>query len=75
MSLATSLWRRRVPVALGCRVGNSSYDIEAANGGILTVLGNTLVQGPGVENNVIIDYGGESSQAVNSLVVTRNTFI
>jgi hypothetical protein len=64
------------PAALGCQVGTSSYDIQAANGGIVTISNDLLVQGPSAQNYRIIDYGSEGlTYADNRLMVSDDTFI
>lgn len=63
------------PASSGCRVGNTSFDIEIANGGAGFVWGNTLVQGPSAQNYKIVSYGAEGINfATNSLIVGRNSF-
>ena len=60
----------------GCRTGNASVNIEAPNGGIVVVAGNTLVQGPSPQNHKIVSYGAEGkSYANNSLSVSKNSFV
>lgn len=64
------------PASTGCRVGNASFNIEVANGGIAMISGNTLVQGPSAQNHKIISYGAEGmNYADNSLTVTMNSFV
>jgi hypothetical protein len=70
------------PDGTGCRIGNASFDIQIANGGVGIVWGNTLVQGPGAQNYKIVSYGAECTHspvcddfATNSLIVGRNSFI
>ena len=59
-----------------CRVGSSSLAIDIANGGVATIAGNQLIQGPASQNYKIIDYGEEGlSYSDNSLVVTDNNFV
>jgi hypothetical protein len=59
-----------------CRVGSSSFAIDIANGGLATIAGNHLIQGPASQNYKIIDYGEEGlSYPDNSLVVTDNNFV
>ena len=64
------------PAWTGCRTGNASVNIEAPNGGIVVVAGNTLVQGPSAQNHKIVSYGAEKkSYANNSLSVSKNSFV
>jgi hypothetical protein len=64
------------PPSTGCRVGSGSFNIQVANGGIATISGNTLVQGPSAQNHKIISYGAEGMRyADNSLNVTKSSFI
>ena len=63
------------PASTGCRVGNASFNIQVANGGIAMISGNTLVQGPSAQNHKIISYGSEGVSYVdNSLTVSNNRF-
>lgn len=65
-----------VPPTLSCQVGSGSFNIEAANGGIVVIAGNTLVQGPSSQNYKIISYGAEGvTYADNSLSVIQNSFV
>ena len=64
------------PVWTGCHTGNASVNIEAPNGGIVVVAGNTLVQGPSAQNHKIVSYGAEGkSYANNSLTISKNSFV
>lgn len=70
------------PDGSGCRVGNASFDIQIANGGVGIVWGNTLAQGLSAQNHTIVSYGAECTHfpvcddfATNSLIVGRNSFI
>jgi hypothetical protein len=59
-----------------CRVGSSSLAIDLPNGGVATIAGNQLIQGPASPNYKIVDYGEEAlSYPENSLVVTDNSFV
>ncbi len=56
--------------------GGASYEIEIANGGLATVLGNVLGQGADSQNPVVVAYGTESrSWDQNKLYLAHNTFI
>lgn len=56
--------------------GGASYEIDIANGGIATVLGNVIGQGADSQNPVMVGYGSEDrSWDRNTLVVAHNTFI
>jgi len=58
-----------------CRVGSSSLAIDIPEGGVATIAGNQLIQGPASPNYKIVDYGEEAlSYPQNSLVVTDNDF-
>ena len=64
------------PASTGCRTGNASFNIQASNGGIVVVAGNTLVQGPSAQNHKIVSYGAEGmSYPNNSLTVSKNSFV
>ena len=63
------------PADSGCRIGNASFDIEIANGGVAVIRGNQLVQGPSAQNHKIVSYGAEGVNfTTNSLIVANNTF-
>jgi hypothetical protein len=63
------------PASTGCRTGNASFNIQAADGGIVVLAGNTLVQGP-AQNRKIVSYGAEGMPyADNSLIVSKNSFV
>ncbi len=58
------------------RRGGASYEIDIANGGLATVLGNVIGQGADSQNLVMVSYGSEDRPwDRNSLVVAHNTFI
>ena len=64
------------PASTGCRTGSASFNIQAANGGIVVVVGNTLVQGPSSQNHKIVSYGAEGTvYADNSLTISKNSFV
>lgn len=64
------------PSNSGCRVGNASFDVQFANGGVGTLSGNTLFQGPSAQNHKIVSYGAEGVIfTTNSLTVLNNSFI
>jgi hypothetical protein len=63
------------PANSGCRVGDTSFNIEIANGGVGIIRHNQLVQGPSAQNCKIISYGAEGLNfTTNSLTVARNAF-
>jgi hypothetical protein len=54
----------------------ASYSINLPNGGVDTVTGNTIEQGPNSQNNSIIAFGGASPMyAGSSLDVSNNTIL
>jgi hypothetical protein len=56
--------------------GTSSYELEFANGGSATVLGNLIQQGPASENQTMISYGAEGYKwPENLLTVAFNTLV
>jgi len=56
--------------------GGASYEIEIANGGLATILGNIIGQGADSQNPVVVSYGTESrAWDRNALSVAHNTFI
>jgi hypothetical protein len=56
--------------------GGASYEIEVANGGMATIVGNVIGQGAESQNPVVVAYGTESrSWDRNALYVAHNTFI
>jgi hypothetical protein len=56
--------------------GGASYEIEVANGGMATIVGNVIGQGADSQNPVVVAYGTESrSWDRNALYVAHNTFI
>ncbi len=60
--------------AAGCRAGSSSLAIDLPEGGVATISGNQIVQGPETQNSKIIDYGEETlSFSNNSLLISHNT--
>ena len=62
--------------AAGCRAGSSSFAIDIAEGGVATISGNRLFQGPATQNNKIIAYGEEGlSSGSNGLSLSNNVFI
>jgi hypothetical protein len=64
------------PANSGCRIGNASFDIQIANGGVASIRGNQLVQGPSAQNHKIVSYGAEGVNfATNSLSVANNNFV
>jgi hypothetical protein len=56
--------------------GGASYEIDIANGGLATVLGNVIGQGADSQNPVMVAYGSEDrAWDRNKLVVAHNTFV
>ncbi len=56
--------------------GGASYEIEIANGGLATILGNVIGQGADSQNPVLVAYGTEKvGWDKNALVVAHNTLI
>ena len=56
--------------------GGASYEIDIANGGLATVIGNVIGQGADSQNPVLLGYGSEDrAWDRNALVVAHNTFI
>jgi hypothetical protein len=56
--------------------GGASYEIEIANGGLATVLGNVIGQGADSQNPVVVAYGTEDrSWDKNALYLAHNTFV
>jgi hypothetical protein len=56
--------------------GGASYEIDIANGGIATVIGNVIGQGDDSQNLVMVAYASEDRPwDQNRLVVSHNTFI
>ena len=58
------------------RRGGASYELEIADGGIATVVGNVLGQGSASQNPVVLSYGSEGrGWDRNVLYVAHNTFV
>ena len=56
--------------------GGASYEIELANGGLATVIGNVIAQGADSGNRVLLAYGSEGrAWDKNELYIAHNTFI
>jgi hypothetical protein len=56
--------------------GGASYEIDIANGGLATVVGNVIGQGSENQNLVLVGYGTEDrAWDRNELVLAHNTFI
>ncbi len=56
--------------------GTTSYAIDIPNGGIATITGNTITQGPGTQNHRMIAYAAEGLiYTDNALEVRGNTFL
>jgi hypothetical protein len=62
--------------AAGCRAGSSSFAIDMPEGGVGTISGNQIFQGPASPNYKMIAYGEEGlSFNNNSLLVSNNAFV
>ena len=58
------------------RRGDASYEIDIANGGMATVIGNIIGQGANSQNPVMLAYASEDrAWDRNELVVSHNTFV
>ena len=56
--------------------GGASYEIEIANGGLATIIGNVIGQGAESQNPVVVAYGTENrSWEHNALYVAHNTLV
>jgi hypothetical protein len=56
--------------------GGASYEIDIANGGVATVIGNLIAQGAETQNPVVLAYGSEGrAWDKNALYLSHNTFI
>lgn len=56
--------------------GGASYEIEIANGGLATIVGNVIGQGADSQNPVVVAYATESRNwDRNALYVAHNTFV
>ncbi len=56
--------------------GSASYELEFPNGGVATVVGNIIQQGPLTENPILISFGAEGTTwPVNQLYLVNNTLI
>jgi len=56
--------------------GGASYEIDIANGGLATILGNVIGQGADSQNRVMLAYATEDrAWDRNKLVVAHNTFV
>jgi MYXO-CTERM domain-containing protein len=54
---------------------DSSYEINLPNGGVATLVGNVIVQGPGSQNSNIVDFGSEGAAAGSQLTFINNTVV
>jgi parallel beta helix pectate lyase-like protein len=60
---------------VGCRAGSSSFAIDTPEGGVTTIAGNRIFQGPATQNNKMVAYGEEGLPfGNNSLIVSNNVF-
>ena len=56
--------------------GGASYEIEVANGGLATIVGNVIGQGADSQNPVVVAYGTENrAWDKNELILAHNTFV
>ncbi len=56
--------------------GGASYEVEIANAGLATVIGNVIAQGADTQNPVVVAYGTESGTwDRNALYLAHNTLI
>lgn len=56
--------------------GGASYEIDIANGGEATVVGNVIAQGAESQNRVVVAYGAEGrAWDKNTLLLAHNTFV
>ena len=56
--------------------GGASYEIEMANGGLATIIGNVIGQGADSQNPVVVAYGTENrSWDRNALYMAHNTLV
>ena len=56
--------------------GGASYEIEVANGGLASIIGNVIGQGADTQNPVLVAYGTEKTGwDRNELVLAHNTFM
>ncbi len=58
-------------------MGGSSYEIDLPVGGLATVIGNVIAQGPKSQNRVLIAYGSEGDRAwpKSALHLAHNTLV
>jgi hypothetical protein len=56
--------------------GGASYEIDIANGGLATIIGNVIGQGADSQNPVVVAYGSEDqSWDRNVLLMSHNTLV
>jgi hypothetical protein len=61
--------------AVSCRADSSSFAIDIPEGGVATISGNQIFQGPATQNNKMIAYGEESLPFDrNRLSISKNVF-
>ena len=56
-----------------CRAGTASFSIDAPNGGLVTLTGDKLFQGPLSQNARMVDYGEEGLIFANNAFTISNT--
>jgi len=62
-------------MAVSCGAGSSSFAIDIPEGGVATISGNQIFQGPATQNNKMIAYGEESLPFDrNRLSISKNVF-
>ena len=71
----SQLYDGQADAAIGCQAGSSSLAIDVSNGGIATITGNAIIQGPASPNYKMVEYGEEGMlYTSNALWVSDNTF-
>ena len=56
--------------------GTASYELEFPNGGVSTVVGNTIAQSTGTENPILISFGAEGYKwPRNTITLENNTLV
>lgn len=58
--------------------GGASYELEFPNGGLATVVGNLIAQGPGTQNDALVSFGAEAragDDRAHALLMVHNTLV
>jgi hypothetical protein len=58
--------------------GGASYELEFPDGGLATVVGNLIVQGPQTQNDALVAFGAEAApddERAHALVMVHNTLV